>query len=177
MVRSRRYALVSQLPIGSGHCRHRQRVLVVRRSTSWLRKASQKRMPVRIRIKNAAFDDGSRPSKISNLSSKRLRKILCTMERRRFAGKVIVHLPRNRTTRKIPYSAWIDMLDDLRPWAPTLTLRILTSAHLATFPLVVKYTDVIKLRADGSEIDLASVIWHLRKFPTTAGFKCTIVFG
>jgi hypothetical protein len=134
-------------------------------------------MPVRIRIKNAAFDDGSRPSKISNLSSKRLRKILCTMERRRFAGKVIVHLPRNRTTRKIPYSAWIDMLDDLRPWAPTLTLRILTSAHLATFPLVVKYTDVIKLRADGSEIDLASVIWHLRKFPTTAGFKCTIVFG
>jgi hypothetical protein len=99
------------------------------------------------------------------------------MERRRFAGKVIVHLPRNRTTRKIPYSAWIDMLDDLRPWAPTLTLRILTSAHLATFPLVVKYTDVIKLRADGSEIDLASVIWHLRKFPTTAGFKCTIVFG
>jgi hypothetical protein len=102
---------------------------------------------------------------------------LCMMGRRRFAGKLILHLPRNRTTRTIPYSAWIDMQDDLRLWAPTLTLRILTSTHLATSSLVLKYKDVIKLRQDGSEVDLVSVIWHLRKFPTTSGFRCTIVFG
>jgi hypothetical protein len=99
------------------------------------------------------------------------------MGRRRFAGKLILHLPRDGTTRKIPYSAWIDMLDDLRLWAPALTLRILTSTHLATSSLVLKYKDVIKLRQDGSEVDLVSVIWHLRKFPTTSGFRCTIVFG
>jgi hypothetical protein len=177
MVRSRRYALVPQSPIGSGHGRHRQRVLVVRRSTSCLRKASQKRRLVRIRIKNALFGDEGRTHKTSNPSSDRLRKILCTMGRRRFAGKLILHLPRNRTTRKIPYSAWIDMLDDLRLWAPALTLRILTSTHLATSSLVLKYKDVIKLRPDGSEVDLVSVIWHLRKFPTTSRFRCTIVFG
>jgi hypothetical protein len=99
------------------------------------------------------------------------------MGRRRFARKLISHLPKNRKTRKIPYSAWIDMLDDLRLWAPALTLRILTSTHLATASLVLKYKDVIKLRPDGSEVDLISVIWHLRKLPTTSGFRCTIIFG
>jgi hypothetical protein len=177
MVRSRRYAFVSQSPVGPGCCRHRQRVLVVRRSTSCPRKVSQKRKLVRIRIKNAPFCDEGRTSKTSNPSSDRLRKILCTMGRRRFAGKLILHLPRNRTTRKIPYSAWIDMLDDLRLWAPALTLRILTSTHLATSSLVLKYKDVIKLCPDGSEVDLVSLIWHLRKFPTMSGFWCTIVFG
>lgn len=177
MVRSRRDALDPQLPMGSAHRRHCQRVLVVRRRTSRLRKASQKKKHVRIRIKNVPFGDKGKPSRTSNLSSNRLRKILCTMRRRRFAGKLILHLPRNKSTRKIPYSAWIDMLDDLRLWASALTLRALTSADLATSPLVVKYKDVVKLRPGGSKVDLVSVIWHLRKFPTTAGFKCTIVFG
>lgn len=177
MVRSRKYALVSQSPVRSGHCRNHQRIPVSNRSAGWLRRASQKRKLVRIRIKNASFSDKGRNSKTSNLPPDRLRKILCTMGRRRFAWKLILHLSRNRTTRKIPYSAWIDMLDDLRLWAPALTLRILTSTHLAISPLVVEYKDVTKLRPDGNEVDLVSVIWHLRKFLTTSEFRCTIVFG
>ena len=148
MVRSRRDALVPQSPMGPAHRRRRQRVLVVRRRTSRLRKASQEREPVRIRIKNVPFGDEGKTSNTSNVSSNRLRKILCTMRRRRSAGKLILHLPTNKSTRKIPYSAWIDMLDDLRLWASALTLRALTSADLATSPLVVKLRDVTRLSRD-----------------------------
>jgi hypothetical protein len=178
MTRNRRQALVSLWLMISDYRRRRRRALVLCRSRDPARKAALKRKPiVRIQIKNTPFKYRDEAQLVSDVSSGKLNKILDTMRRRQSGGKLILQLPRNKTTRKIPYSAWLDMLDDLRLWAPALTLPILTSSHLATFPFVVKPTDVIKLRPDGSEINLASLIWQLRKFPTIAGFKCTIVFG
>jgi hypothetical protein len=178
MTRSRRHMFGSRSLVISDCPRRRRRVLVVRRGRDSARKAPLKRKPVvKVQIKNTPFKDRDKASLASDASSERLNKILDTMRRRQRGGKIILQLPRNRTTRKIPYSAWLDMLDDLRLWAPALTLPTLTSSHLASFPLVVKHTDVIKFRADQSEVNLASLIWQLRKFPTVAGFKCSIVFG
>lgn len=176
MGRSRRYALASRLLIGSDHRRRRQRALRASRTSCWPRTAPKKRRPIRIRISSAPFDGKDESSKTSPFSSEWLGRFLGTMKRRRPGAKLVLQLPKNKTARKIPYSAWIDMLDDLRLWAPALTLPILTSSDLATFPLVVKYTDVIKLCADYNGINLFSLLWQLRKFPTVAGFKCSIVF-
>lgn len=177
MIRKRRDAPASRSSKRPDRHRCRQSFLMVCRSRGWLRRASQKSKPIRILVKNAPFNDEDEGSKMSDSSSERLRKIIGTMGRRRSGGKLILHLLRNKTAEKIPYSAWLDMLDDLRLWVPSLTLRTLTSSDLATLTLVVKHTDVIKLRPNCSEVNLVSLIWHLRKFPTGAGFKCSIVFG
>lgn len=176
MGRIRRSVLVSSSLTGSGHRRRRQRVLMLCRTRGWPRTAPQKRRPIRIWMLSAPFDERNEAPETSPFSSEWLERFLGTLKRRRPGAKLILQLPRNKAARKIPYSAWIDMLDDLRLWVPALTLPILTSSDLALFPLVVKHTDVIKLRPDHSEIDLVSLMWQLRKFPTTAGFKCSIVF-
>ena len=176
MGRIRSYTLVSSSITESGHRRRLQRILMACRTSNWPRTAPKKRRPITIRILSAPFDGKHEALKTPPFSSKWLERFLGTMKRRRPGAKLILQLPRNKTARKIPYSAWIDMLDDLRLWAPALTLPILTSSDLALFPLVVKHTDVIKLRPDHSEIDLVSLVWQLRKFPTMAGFKCSIVF-
>jgi hypothetical protein len=117
MTRSRRHMFGSSSLMISDYPRRRRRVLVVRRGRDSARKAPLKRKPVvRVQIKNTPFKDRDKASLASDVSSGRLNKILDTMRRRQCGGKLILQLPRNRTTRKIPYSAWLDMLDDLRLW-------------------------------------------------------------
>lgn len=159
-----------------GPQRSRRKVAVARQKTRWLRRAIRNKMTVvKIQLGVVRYTDTVNVLEGSSPFLKMAKKSLKALKNARMGGRLILQLPSNKTAGKIPYNAWLDMLDELRAWFPTLTLPKLTSSALSELPLYIRYRDVVKEGPGGEKLDFLSLVWHLRKFPTISGFKCTVI--